>query len=437
MKKQLDTKHYLSFFRRELTENLLSFWMPRCLDEAHGGYLNCFSNDGSKLVSTDKYTWSQGRFLWMFSRLSMLESDLFDDRQRREFLAYAKNGRDFLLKHVLLAPEDYRCVFLMDAAGDPKTVGDHEGYDLSISADCFVAMGFAAYARAAGDREAWNFAKKLGDSVWERYQSGNFRSLPYPVTPAYRSHAKPMILTNVCCELYRTAEQFDPNHAGLLRERITLCHREVFEVFQDENHLIHEFRYADGDFPNHLFGQHINPGHTLEDMWFQLEAGEILGCDRFFGQITQVVTETMKLGWDKEFGGLYHFIPCDGLDTQYQVADAADEPQMRLVLDDWGSKLWWVHSEAMYTTLLMYCRTGEDAFLDMFQTVFDYTYRTFPNPDPEIREWIQIRTREGDPQEKVVALPVKDPYHIIRNVLMIIELLEKQWRNENEDRAIC
>ena len=66
--------------------------------------------------------------------------------------------------------------------------------------------------------------------------------------------------------------------------------------------------------------------------------------------------------------------------------------------------------------------------LKLFEKVFAYTYQTFPNPDPQIREWIQIRTREGKPQEKVVALPVKDPYHIIRNVLMAIELLEEYVR---------
>lgn len=419
-------KKYLDFFKQELTENLLWFWMPRCLDKTNGGYLNCFSNDGSKLVSTDKYTWSQGRFLWMFSRLATMRSDLFNEAQRQEFLAYARSGRDFLLRHALVAPEDYRCVFLTDAAGNPKTVGDNEGYDLSISADCFVVMGFAAYCRAAEDTKGWNFVQKLADSVWDRYNSGNFRSLPYPVTPAYRSHAKPMILTNMCCELYRAAQQYDPGYAELLLGRIEQCHREVFEVFQDENHLVHEFKYADGDFPQHLFGQHINPGHTLEDMWFQLEAAAITGCSDHRERIAKIVKATMDAGWDTEFGGLYHFVPCDGLNTKYTVGEAVNEPQMQLVLDDWGSKLWWVHSEALYTTLLLYRRTGDKDFLALFQKVFDYTYKTFPNPDRNIREWIQIRTREGKPQDKVVALPVKDPYHIIRNVLLCIELLEEK-----------
>ncbi len=426
MKRHFDLNEHLSFFRTELKDNLLFFWMERCLDEENGGYFNCFSNDGSRLVSTDKYTWSMGRFLWIFSRLATMESDLFTSEEREELLRYAKSGRDFLMRHALIGKDDYRCVFLMSADGSPKALDGHEGYDLSISADCFVVMGFAAYSLAAKDEEAWRFAKTLGESVWERYQSGNFRSLPYPVSSTYRSHAKPMILTNMCCELYRAAAFFDKDYSSSLLNKIKLCHEEVFEVFTDENNLLHEFRYAEGDFPENLFGQHINPGHTLEDMWFQLDAAELLGEERYLSQIARTAKSTVTLGWDEDFGGLLHFVPCDGLKTRYTPEDAKDEVQMRLVLDDWGSKLWWVHSEALYTTLLLYFRTLDEDFLTAFFKVFDYTYRTFPNPDRTVREWIQIRTREGKPQEKVVALPVKDPYHIMRNVLLIIELLEKE-----------
>jgi hypothetical protein len=49
-----------------------------------------------------------------------------------------------------------------------------------------------------------------------------------------------------------------------------------------------------------------------------------------------------------------------------------------------------------------------------------------PHPDGEVGEWIQIRDRQSMPVETVVALPVKDPYHILRNVLLILELLEKE-----------
>jgi len=423
---KFDTRLYLGFFRNELTNQLLSFWLPRCLDEENGGYVNCFSNDGSRLVSKDKYTWSQGRFIWTFAKLASMDGGTFTLAQREQFLALAKNGVDFLTKHVLIAPDDWRCIFLLNADGSPKYVDGYQELDMSISADCFVVGGFAKYAAVSGDEEAWRFAKKLNDSVWQRYWSDDYKSLPYPVSPRYQPHARPMILTNVCCEMYEAAQRFDPVYAFELRERIRKCSDDIFNVFMDENHLVHEFRYTAGDFPPDLFGQHINPGHVLEDMWFQTQARDILGCDLHRGDIEQIVRQTMKTGWDEEFGGVYHFVTCDGKPGMVgEVGEAKDEPQMKQVLNDWDSKLWWVHSEALYTTLLMYDRTGNEDYLEMFRRVFEYTFATFPNPDHEVREWIQIRTRDGQPQEKVVALPVKDPYHIIRNLILIIEALEK------------
>jgi len=40
-------------------------------------------------------------------------------------------------------------------------------------------------------------------------------------------------------------------------------------------------------------------------------------------------------------------------------------------------------------------------------------------------EWIQIRNRSGQPVEGVVALPVKDPFHILRTVMYMTEDEEK------------
>lgn len=109
----------------------------------------------------------------------------------------------------------------------------------------------------------------------------------------------------------------------------------------------------------------------------------------------------------------------------------ADEPMTRQ-LSGWDDKLWWVHSEALYTTLLCYARSGDPVFLDWHDRIFAYTFRTFPNPDPEVREWIQIRRRDGSPQEKTVALPVKDPYHIARNLVLLLELLYQQSAKEEK-----
>ena len=62
-------------------------------------------------------------------------------------------------------------------------------------------------------------------------------------------------------------------------------------------------------------------------------------------------------------------------------------------------------------------------FQGMHQRVHDYVFRTFPNPNTKIGEWIQIRDRRGEPLNKVVALPVKDPYHVLQNLILCVEIL--------------
>jgi N-acylglucosamine 2-epimerase len=68
----------------------------------------------------------------------------------------------------------------------------------------------------------------------------------------------------------------------------------------------------------------------------------------------------------------------------------------------------------------MYRATGNTAFLDWYWQLKDYVDKVFPAETG--REWIQIRTRTGAPLETVVALPVKDPYHIMRMHILSMEL---------------
>jgi N-acylglucosamine 2-epimerase len=96
---------------------------------------------------------------------------------------------------------------------------------------------------------------------------------------------------------------------------------------------------------------------------------------------------------------------------------------VRKLKNDWDNKLWWPHSEALYSTLLSYSLTKDKGLAELYNEVHDYTFATFPNPDKQVGEWIQIRDRQGKPVTKVVALPVKDPFHIARSFMLIIELL--------------
>ena len=131
--------------------------------------------------------------------------------------------------------------------------------------------------------------------------------------------------------------------------------------------------------------------------------------------------KSFEIGWDEQYEGILHFVNLDG-DPLSCVSDST-EPTVTLVKGGWGDKLWWVHSETLYASLLFYFVTKDGEYLKIHDRAFAYVFGHFPNPDSRIGEWIQILTREGFPQDKVVALPVKDPFHITRNLLLICELL--------------
>ena len=133
--------------------------------------------------------------------------------------------------------------------------------------------------------------------------------------------------------------------------------------------------------------------------------------------------ESFIKGWDEQFGGILHFVNLDGEPLRF-ISDST-EPTVTLVKGGWGDKLWWVHSETLYASLLFYSLTGDEQYMRIHDKTLDYVRNHFINPDKETGEWIQILTREGLPQDKVVALPVKDPFHITRNLLLICELLSK------------
>ena len=411
------------FYENELVNNFLSFWLPRCEDKENGGFLNCFDNKGEHLVSKNKYCWSQGRFVWIFSKLASTEAPIFSDAQRAEFLQLAKNGADFLEAHALIPGRDI-CSFLLDEKGEPIFVDGADRLDMSIYADCFVIAGMAMYALQSGEESKYRFAKDLYLSVLDRVEKNDFQTLPYPLSKSLRAHGIPMILSNISKDIHFAAKRFEPEYAGIAAENMWRFSSDTLSHFMDGDHLIHEVITADNRFFPQTLGDHINPGHSIEDAWFMLDSAEINGHRESFADIFQMVLSTLDAGWDEQYGGILHFASVRGGEPDGDNSGFETEP-MSVQLSGWGDKLWWPHSEALYTTLRCYAQSGDARFLDWHEKVFNYAYSTFPNTDPNIREWVQIRERNGNACEKVVALPVKDPYHVMRNLILIIELLYK------------
>lgn len=417
----MDRESECAFYVHHLDTVVLPFWLDRAIDVEHGGYFTCFDNTGQKLLSTDKFTWSQGRMVWVLSRLATMGSVIH--HKPKEYIQLAQSGAEFLMQHCLL--DNGNCTFVMDRRGTAKEQIPGGRYDTSIYADCFVILGLSRYAVASRDSAALDFAKTLYGSVLHRLAGQAFRTEPYPTPVGCKSHGIPMIMLNVSQELAEAMRELGHHASAYVDRRADSYVREIMDHFVEDD-LVHEMIDTNNRIvADTLLGRYVNPGHSLEDMWFIMHHAMVKDDQNTIERAARVVLRTLEVGWDEEMGGLFLFVDQDGGIPRGSTAGVEHHKMVRKIRNDWDSKLWWPHSEGLYSTLLAFSLTDDSRLLKWYQKTREYTFSTFPNPDTEIGEWIQIRDREGLPQEKVVALPVKDPFHIIRALILIIELLRQ------------
>jgi len=424
-----------NFYIDHLFNTLISFWMRFGIDHENGGFFTCFNNTGDVLKSKHKYIWSQGRFLWMLSRLVYAFQGYTSDKNLEEIREAAERGARFLKEYALLP--NGNCAWVLDEAGKPiltnrdgsiKEPTQGDTYDLGISADEFLIYGMGEYSRAAGSREYFDFTLRLFDSVWERLSSGEFKSFPHNKPVGFKSHGKSMIMLETAQELADIARFFDDPAAERLEKIARDSLRETLSVFvkADREVLLEAVKEDNSTAYDEMLGGYFNPGHSLEDAWFIMHFAHRIKDREALRAGADIVRWMTSKGWDEEFGGLPQFLHVDGGKPRGIVAEQNRDDHMIVELtENWSNKLWWVHSEALYALILAYEHTRDSWFMDTYWKYHEYVFDTFPNPDKDIREWVQICDRQGRPEDKVVALPVKDPYHITRAFMHLIKSLER------------
>ncbi len=411
----------LNFYRTWLCDDLLRFWQ-KLLDYEHGGVFTCVSNNGQQLLSTDKYVWSQGRMLWVLSRMYEMGGKGLIPQMHESYRDWADKTADFLLASAVLEPEDGVCAFLLDREGAKKEQAPGGGHHTSFFVDCFVTMGLAEYGRVFGRTDYIHRAHNLYKRTCEMLSAGIMRTEPYSLPEGHDTHSRPMILCNTANVLAYAMDNVDDSICGRLRRDALTYTKQVLDLFYcPQSGLVREIILSEGGCGagnDSMLLRHVAPGHAVECMWM-LKDTPGLPPDAL-DVINQIILSSLKVGWDAEMGGIYRY--CD-IGGGRPKGDTMDGPFAKLIDMTWDSKLWWVHSEALFSSLCAYCETGKDEFLKWYLKIEEYAFKSFPNPNREIGEWIQILDRSGRPMNQTIALPVKDPYHLMRNAILIIELL--------------
>ncbi len=370
-------------------DGVAPFWLERGIDREFGGVLSCMSDDG-RVLSGDKFIWSQARSVWTFSALyNRIEP-------RPEFLDAARNSVRFLLAHG--RDDRGRWVYHTDREGRVL-----EGAT-SIYADCFAIYGLSEYYRATRDEQALTVARQSFDRVVRRIEEPDFNeTMPYPMPPEWRNHGVPMIMTEVAHELGQTLG--DPR----VEDRAVEYANRIMKYFvKPQRKVLLEFLTRDYQELPAPAGTFVMPGHAIESMWFVLHVARHHQNPDLIQKAAEVIRWHLESGWDNEYGGM--FLSRD---------IAGGEP----FLPHSQKKVWWPHVEALYATLLTYELTGQEWCREWYQKVSDWTWSHFPMPN--CGEWYQRLTREGQPTMEVIALPVKDPFHLPRAAILIAQLMSR------------
>lgn len=422
---EIDFAALESCYTKQLKDVILPFWQKNSYDSEYGGFYTCFSNDGSRLLSTDKYIWSQGRMVWILSKLSKM--DIFAENEKACFLNQAKHTLDFMMKHCFL-DEDLTCAFLISREGQPLEQEPGIGLSPSTFADCFVALALIAFMDASNDYFGTDILERLFNSIIHRYQTDRYLTSPFYLPPGAKYHAIPMMLLNVCNEYGDFLNSIGRREqAETIYQLASNYCKTILNTFALNSNVLVEMVDPLRSSENNFLFSYVNPGHSLEDCWFMLICAVRQNDRETIQRVLSIIDASFQLGWDQKYGGILYYVHKDGGRPKGDCRNENEQKAADQMLADCDNKLWWPNTEAMYATLLAYSLSNDNKYLEMFIQLHRYTLHIFPNANTDVGEWIQLRDREGKPFLHQVGgrLPVKDPYHIPRDLILLIQLTRK------------
>jgi N-acylglucosamine 2-epimerase len=386
--------NYSEIYKKELTNNVIPFWMKHSKDEQHGGFFTCLDRQGN-VFDTDKFMWLQGRQVWTFATLyNQFEAN-------PEYLTMAKHGADFMKKHG--RDIDGNWYFSLNQIGKPLV------QPYNIFSDCFATMGFGALYTATGKDEYAEIAKKTFENILNRRENtkGKYNKI-YPGTRLLRNFSLPMILSNLSIEIEHLLDKSLVNN--LIEEVVD----EVMNVFYKQEHgIIFENVNEDGSFSDTFEGRLLIPGHTIEAMWFMMDLGVRLENKNLINNAIDIAIKALEYGWDNDYGGILYFLDFKGY------------PPQQL---EWDQKLWWVHLEALVCMAKAWTLTGNEQARNWFNKIHEYSWKHFR--DEEFGEWFGYLNRRGEVLLNLKGGKWKGCFHVPRALLQVHKTLEPKQSME-------
>lgn len=386
-------KSWAESYKKDLTENIMPFWMKYGLDRDNGGVYTCVNRDGS-LMDTTKSVWFQGRFAFICSfAYNNVEKN-------QEWLDAAKSTLEFIEKHCF--DEQGHMYFSVTAEGKPLRKRRY------VFSETFAAIAMSEYALATGDQHWAKRAIQVFEDTQRFLATPGFLPAKFEADVKLQGHSIVMILINVGSCIRKVVN--DPKLTQQIDESIEKLKK---YFIHPEFKCLLETVGENGEFIDTNMTRTINPGHCIETSWFIMEEAKLRGWDKpMFDLALQVFDWSWDWGWDKQYGGIINFRDCKNLPSQDYSQDM---------------KFWWPQCETIIASLYAYLGTGDEKYLYRHERISEWTYAHFP--DAEYGEWYGYLHRDGTVAQSAKGNLYKGPFHIprmmIKGYMLCQEILKK------------
>lgn len=386
-------KSWAESYKKDLTENIMPFWMKYGLDRENGGVYTCVDRDGS-LMDTTKSVWFQGRFAFICSfAYNNVEKN-------QEWLDAAKSTLEFIEKHCF--DEQGHMYFSVTAEGKPLRKRRY------VFSETFAAIAMSEYALATGDQHWAKRAIQVFEDTQRFLATPGFLPAKFEADVKLQGHSIVMILINVGSCIRKVVD--DPKLTQQIDESIEKLKK---YFIHPEFKCLLETVGENGEFIDTNMTRTINPGHCIETSWFIMEEAKLRGWDKpMLDMALQVFDWSWNWGWDKQYGGIINFRDCKNLPSQDYSQDM---------------KFWWPQCETIIASLYAYLGTGDEKYLYRHERISEWTYAHFP--DAEYGEWYGYLHRDGTVAQPAKGNLYKGPFHIprmmIKGYMLCQEILKK------------
>lgn len=394
----MDIKEYIKqwaeSYKRDLTENIMPFWMEHGWDKVNGGVYTCLDRDGSLMDST-KSVWFQGRFAFIcaYAYNNVEKNPLW--------LEAAKSTLDFIEKHCF--DKNGRMYFSVTADGKPLRMRRY------VFSETFAAIAMSEYALATGEQKYAERAMQIFEDTQRFLTTPGILAPKFEETVQLQSHSIIMILINVGSCIRKVIN--DPKLTQQIDDSIAKLKK---YFMHPEFKCLLETVGMNGEFVDTNMTRTINPGHCIETSWFIFEEAKLRNWDKDMTDMAlQIFDWSWDWGWDKQYGGIINFKDCKNLPPQDYSQDM---------------KFWWPQCETIIASLYAYLATGDDEYIYKHQRISEWTYAHFP--DNVLGEWYGYLHRDGTVAQPAKGNLFKGPFHIPRMMVKAYSLCQEILNKE-------